>query len=220
LALLLAASGVHAEQAFPTKPIRLVVPDPSGSVLDAVARPLALKLTEIFKQPVVVDNCPGNSEINSILQLPTVKERLAANGIVPQAAPPSASTNFSSVKSRSGRRSSSCGCPTGKLILLDCMDRPVVGVLSGGLLDTIHFLFREDCNMSNFVNVREILQSLAIDPSTATDPVKRMFIFDGEHVTANIATGGEAEALSTLRRHTMRSSSFWKERPSFKWARK
>ena len=56
--------------------------------------------------------------------------------------------------------------------------------------------------MSNFVNVREILQSLAIDPSTTTDPVKRMFIFDGEHVTANIATGGEAgSSLHTQAAH-------------------
>ena len=56
--------------------------------------------------------------------------------------------------------------------------------------------------MSNFVNVREILQSLAIDPITAADPVKRMFIFDGEHVTANIATGGEAgSALHTQAAH-------------------
>ena len=38
--------------------------------------------------------------------------------------------------------------------------------------------------MGNFVNVRQILQSLAVDPSTANDPVKRMFIFDGEHITA------------------------------------
>ena len=46
--------------------------------------------------------------------------------------------------------------------------------------------------MNNFVNVREILKSLAIDPSTAADPVKRMFIFDGAHLSANIAIGGEA----------------------------
>lgn len=46
--------------------------------------------------------------------------------------------------------------------------------------------------MNNFVNSRELLQSLAVDPGTAADPVKRMFICDGEHLTANIATGGEA----------------------------
>jgi mannose-6-phosphate isomerase-like protein (cupin superfamily) len=56
--------------------------------------------------------------------------------------------------------------------------------------------------MKNFINVPEILQSLAIDPSTAADPVKRMFIFDGEYLTANIATGGEAgSALHTQVAH-------------------
>ena len=61
LGLLLAASGVHAEQQFPTRPIRLIVPAPSGSVLDIVARTMALKLTESIKQSVVVDNRPGSS---------------------------------------------------------------------------------------------------------------------------------------------------------------
>ena len=46
--------------------------------------------------------------------------------------------------------------------------------------------------MNHFINLREILQSLQVDPSTAQDPLKRMFICDGEFLTANIATGGEA----------------------------
>jgi quercetin dioxygenase-like cupin family protein len=56
--------------------------------------------------------------------------------------------------------------------------------------------------VNNFVNIRELLQSLAVDPSTAADPVKRMFIFDGEYLTANVATGGEAgSALHTQPAH-------------------
>ncbi len=61
LGLLLAVGGVHAQQQFPAKPIRLIVPAPSGSVLDIVARTLATKLTETFRQSVVVDNRPGSS---------------------------------------------------------------------------------------------------------------------------------------------------------------
>ena len=46
--------------------------------------------------------------------------------------------------------------------------------------------------MNHFIDLREVLRSLQVDPSTAQDPVKRMFICDGECLTANIATGGES----------------------------
>ena len=46
-------------QAYPTKPIRLVVPFPPGGSLDVVARAIGQKLTEAWGQPVVIDNRPG-----------------------------------------------------------------------------------------------------------------------------------------------------------------
>jgi tripartite-type tricarboxylate transporter receptor subunit TctC len=48
-------------QAYPSRPITLVVPFASGSGTDAVARTVAQKLTERLKQPVLVDNKAGAS---------------------------------------------------------------------------------------------------------------------------------------------------------------
>jgi tripartite-type tricarboxylate transporter receptor subunit TctC len=57
IALLL--PGFAAAQAYPSKPIRFVVPYPPGGPLDTVARLLAQKVSENVKQPVIVDNKPG-----------------------------------------------------------------------------------------------------------------------------------------------------------------
>ncbi|HYH40859.1 MAG TPA: tripartite tricarboxylate transporter substrate binding protein [Burkholderiales bacterium] len=59
-ALALACSSVVAHaQAYPTKPVRIVNPFTPGGGVDTVARPIAQQLSEMWGQPVIIDNRPG-----------------------------------------------------------------------------------------------------------------------------------------------------------------
>jgi tripartite-type tricarboxylate transporter receptor subunit TctC len=63
IALMTSAGGTHAQQAYPTRPIRLVAPFAPGGGTDLVSRMVAQKLTESFGQAVIVDNRPGGNTI-------------------------------------------------------------------------------------------------------------------------------------------------------------
>jgi tripartite-type tricarboxylate transporter receptor subunit TctC len=62
--LLLAASlawpaPARAAESYPTKPIRVLVPQPPGGTTDAVARLFGVKMTETLGQQVIIDNRSG-----------------------------------------------------------------------------------------------------------------------------------------------------------------
>ena len=50
-------------QAYPTKPIRIIVPYPPGGGIDVLSRVLGERLSQRLGQPVLVDNRPGGGTI-------------------------------------------------------------------------------------------------------------------------------------------------------------
>ncbi len=61
--MLLGLAQWAAAQAYPTKPMRLVVPYPPGGPTDFVGRAISARLTELLGQQMVVDNRPGAGTI-------------------------------------------------------------------------------------------------------------------------------------------------------------
>ncbi len=58
MVLAIGGTGVWA-QGYPVKPVRLIAPYPAGGSSDLLARILSQKLSETFRQQIVVDNRPG-----------------------------------------------------------------------------------------------------------------------------------------------------------------
>jgi tripartite-type tricarboxylate transporter receptor subunit TctC len=61
--LLLLSPFPVAAQDFPSKPIRLIVPFPAGGPNDIIARVIGQRMSEITRQPVVIDNRGGQAGV-------------------------------------------------------------------------------------------------------------------------------------------------------------
>lgn len=55
----LVTSTAFAAQAYPSRPITLIVPYPTGGAVDPVARMYGQKLSEAWGVPVIIKNIPG-----------------------------------------------------------------------------------------------------------------------------------------------------------------
>jgi tripartite-type tricarboxylate transporter receptor subunit TctC len=60
-ALAVALCTLAAQAQFPSRPVRLLVPNPPGGATDTVARVIAPALGDALGQPVVVENKPGSN---------------------------------------------------------------------------------------------------------------------------------------------------------------
>ena len=63
LAATCGVSGAQAQDSYPSKSIRIIVPYPAGGGTDTIARLIGTQLTQRWGQPVVVENKPGASGI-------------------------------------------------------------------------------------------------------------------------------------------------------------
>ncbi|HVL58252.1 MAG TPA: tripartite tricarboxylate transporter substrate binding protein [Burkholderiaceae bacterium] len=88
-ALPMLPGAVWAQDAYPSKPIRVIVPYPAGGVVDLVTRAVTERATQALKQPLVVEARPGaNANIGA-----EAAARAPADGYTLLAAAPFLATN-------------------------------------------------------------------------------------------------------------------------------
>ena len=114
-----AQTAYSAAQTYPNRTVRIVVPFPAGGPTDILARVVAQRLSEVWGQPVVIENQPGaNTAIAA-----TRVAKMPADGYTLFAVIPSPTRACPTIRSRTFRRSRSaprtprcsrCGRPTAR----------------------------------------------------------------------------------------------------------
>jgi tripartite-type tricarboxylate transporter receptor subunit TctC len=92
-AAVLASPAAHA-QAYPSKPIRVVVPFPPGNAGDVTARAIGDKLSQRLGQPVIIDNragAQGNIGVDSVAKAPADGYTILVTSLSPIVITPSVS---------------------------------------------------------------------------------------------------------------------------------
>jgi tripartite-type tricarboxylate transporter receptor subunit TctC len=98
LAIAAFAAGTAFAQAYPNRPIRLIVPFPPGGGNDVIARIVGQKLSERLGQPVVIDNKGGGNGViglNALAQAAPDGYTLGVGAAGPLAVNPSLYENLS-----------------------------------------------------------------------------------------------------------------------------
>jgi tripartite-type tricarboxylate transporter receptor subunit TctC len=93
----LAAFPALAQQ-YPVKPVRIIVAFTAGGTSDIMARTLAQRLSERFKQPFVIENKPGaggNLGTEAVVRAPADGYTLIVNSVGPMAVNPTLYKNLS-----------------------------------------------------------------------------------------------------------------------------
>ena len=72
-ALLLCYTSLVFGQDYPVKPIKIIVPYPSGGVTDMATRAVSAKMSEAFGQAIIVENQPAAGGVvatNAVAKMP------------------------------------------------------------------------------------------------------------------------------------------------------
>src|SRR5216683_7411674 len=65
LAALVLTPGIASAQSWPSRPVRMIVPQAAGGTPDIVARVISGRLSQELGQPVLIENRPGDGTIGS-----------------------------------------------------------------------------------------------------------------------------------------------------------